>query len=124
MNLPSAPYLARSALTAFFRLAQAWRLDDNEAKALLGHPDQRTFEHWRHSALDAVSADTLTRISYLLGIYRSLNTLFEQPTQADEWVRRPNSGSLFQGASALEFMLSGDISALSRVREYLDHETA
>ena len=62
----------------------------------------------------------LERLSYLLGIYKSLQILLPDPVAADAWVRRPNTALLFGGRSALERMLSGQVADLYVVREYLD----
>ncbi|MEO8883232.1 MAG: hypothetical protein ABI377_07485 [Devosia sp.] len=42
------------------------------------------------------SADTLTRVSALVGIFKGLRLLFSQPL-SDEWVRLPNQGPLYAG---------------------------
>jgi len=59
-----------------------------------------------------------SRISYLLGIFKSLEIIYYQPDLADSWVRKPNAA--FGGQSALDRMLAGQIVDLARVREYLD----
>ena len=48
--------------------------------------------------------DVIERISYILGIYKALHILFPDDAQADEWVKRPNGGSLFGGRSALDHL--------------------
>ena len=65
-----------------------------------------------------LSADTLERVSYLLGIYKALQLLFTQPSQADAWVRKPNAA--FGGRSALDHALGGKVVDLASVRSYLD----
>ena len=42
------------------------------------------------------------------------------PPITDEWVRRPNSAPLFNGQSALQRMLGGQVADLYVVRQYLD----
>ena len=42
------------------------------------------------------------------------------PAQADAWLHKPNQSPLFGGHSALERMLSGNVSDLYVVRQYLD----
>jgi hypothetical protein len=61
-------------------------------------------------------------LSYLLGIYKALQLLFKEPAAADAWLRRPNDAPLFGGRSALDRMLSGQVSDLFLVRQYLDAE--
>ena len=67
-----------------------------------------------------VTREALERISYLLGIYRAVHTIFPNQQQADGWVRQPNSAPLFQGASALALMCSGRLDDLAAVRQHLE----
>src|SRR5574337_489649 len=92
--------LADPALRAFFRLAEHWKLRAADQRKLLGDPPER--------------------ISYLLGIWKSLQILFPDPAQADAWLHKPNAAPLFGGHSALERMLSGNVADLYVVRQYLD----
>ena len=64
--------------------------------------------------------DALERISYLLGIFKALHILLPDEEAADAWVRKPNTAPLFAGTSALERMMSGQVSDLYVVRQYLD----
>ena len=64
--------------------------------------------------------DLLERVSYLLGIYKALQVLIPVPSAADTWVKRPNRAPLFNGRSALDVMLSGNVSDLFLVRQYVD----
>ena len=67
-----------------------------------------------------LSRDVLERISYVLGIYKALQILFPDPARADAWVKRPNAAPLFAGQRALDRLLSGNVSDLFVVRQYLD----
>ena len=115
--------LSGAALRTFFNIAAAWRLTVEQQRILLGAVPSSTFFKWKKQA-DAVSLtkDTLERISYVLGIYKALQILLPQPEIADTWVHRPNKASLFGGKSALERMLSGHVSDLFVVRQYLDSQ--
>ena len=108
------------ALRAFFAIAERWGLRVAEQRRLLGEPPESTFYKWKRQRDAVLSRDVLERISYLLGIYKSLQILFPDPARADAWVRRPNDAALFGGRSALEGMLGGNVSDLYVVREYLD----
>jgi hypothetical protein len=66
-----------------------------------------------------LSADELFRISYLIGIFKALNTLHGQPL-ADRWVRLANSNRIFAGQMPLEFMKKGGQQAMEIVRELLE----
>lgn len=112
--------LSGPALRSFFRIADLWRLSNEEQMALLGEPGRSTFFKWRKEQTGSLSRDTLERISYVLGIYKALQILLPNGAAADEWVKRPNTAPLFGGRSALERMLSGQVTDLFVVRQYLD----
>ena len=59
------------------------------------------------------------RMAHLLGIYGALATLLGDTPQADGWIKRPNQAALFKGASALDFMLGGDVERIVKVHSYL-----
>ena len=46
----------------------------------------------------ALSFDTLTRLSLVLGIYKALQVLYPEPAFADRWIGVPNSHTLFGDA--------------------------
>ncbi|MNF09823.1 hypothetical protein D3C80_2105840 [compost metagenome] len=62
----------------------------------------------------------MERISYLMGIHKSLRILFGDKPSTYEWVRKANSEAPFNGHSALELMLAGGVVDLADVRRYLD----
>jgi hypothetical protein len=112
--------LGGPGLRAFANIAEAWGLSVAEQLTLLGIASRSTFFKWRRERSPRLPRDTLERLSYVLGIYKSLQILFPDAKAADEWVRRPNTASPFGGRSALERMLSGQVADLYVVREYLD----
>ena len=117
----SAAALGAAGLRAFARIVQAWKLSVDEQLLLLGAPARSTFFGWRKNPdAAALSRDTLERLSNLLGIYKALQILLPDASAADAWVRKPNAAPVFGGRSALEHMLAGNMSDLSRVRRYLD----
>jgi hypothetical protein len=107
-----------AAMRAFFRIAEAWGISNEQAQVLLGRPARSTFYKWKRGPAAAVPHDTVRRLSYVLGIYQALQILFKSPEQADAWVSRPNAA--FGGRSALAHMLGGDVTDLAAVRRYLD----
>ena len=114
--------LAPAALRTFFRIAEAWRLTQTEARTLLGDPPESTYYKWKSGKVGSVSSDLIERISYVLGIYKALQILLPDPAAADTWVKRPNAAPLFNGRSALDLMLSGRVADLFLVRQFLDAE--
>jgi hypothetical protein len=113
--------MSAAAIRAFGNIAQAWQLDIEAQLTLLGDPPRSTYYKWKKDPQSAhLGRDTLERISYILGIYKALQILLPEPTAADSWIRKPNTAPLFGGKSALDRMLSGNVSDLYVVRQYLD----
>jgi hypothetical protein len=112
--------LGGPGLRAFVNIAEAWGLSVAEQLKLLGIGSRSTFFKWRRERDPRLPADTLERLSYLLGIYKSLQILLPDSKAADAWLRQPNTASPFGGRSALDRMLSGHVADLYVVRQYLD----
>ena len=115
---PNRKDLTGPALRTFFRVADAWRLKEQDQMRLLGLDSRSTFQSWKRGAVAAIPKDALERISYILGIYKGLQILL--PKSADEWVHKPNQAAVFGGRSALERMASGNVADLYVVRQYID----
>lgn len=111
--------LSQSALKGFFRLATAWSLRDEDARELLGGLSSSAFYDWKKNPDRLLEVDRITRISYLLGIYKSLHILYGDKL-ADEWVQLPNTNPIFAGRTPLAFMLGGGLLAMQSVRRLLD----
>ncbi|HZP11926.1 MAG TPA: MbcA/ParS/Xre antitoxin family protein [Nevskiaceae bacterium] len=109
-----------AALRTFFRISEAWGLRPKEERVILGNPAPSTFFHWKKEKDGALSRDVLERISYVIGIYKALQILLPRAEAADAWVRKENTAPQFGGRSALDRMLSGNVSDLYVVRAYLD----
>lgn len=112
--------LTGPALRTFFRIAEAWGLNEQEQMQILGLESRSTFQSWKRGAVAAISKDALERISYVIGIYGGLKLLL--PASADQWVRKPNKASVFGGRSALDRMVSGNVADLYVVRQYVDSQ--
>jgi hypothetical protein len=111
--------LSNSALKGFFQLASAWQLRDDDARELLGGVSSSAFYEWKKNPARVLEVDRITRISYLLGIYKALHILYGDKL-ADEWVHLPNSNPVFNGRAPLAFMLGGGLLAMQTVRRLLD----
>lgn len=112
-------------LRTFFAIMEKWGVSNDDAKKLLGQPSKSTYHNWKNGEVGTRVAgefDLASRISYVLGIFRALEMLYQRPEQADSWVRKPNKA--FGGQSALERMSAGQMVDLAAVREYLDSVTA
>ena len=117
-----AEELGSTALTAFFNITAAWGLTAEDERTLLGAPPRSTFFKWKSERAAKLSADTLERISYVMGIYKALRILLPTEDAANGWIKKPNTGRGFAGKSALERMLAGRVVDLADVRRYLDAE--
>jgi len=111
--------LSRSALKGFFKLIEAWGVRDDDARELLGGLSSSTFYEWKKNPDRVLEVDRITRISYLLGIYKSLHIIYGDKL-ADEWIALANRNSIFAGRSPLTYMLAGGILAMQTVRQLLD----
>lgn len=111
--------LSASALQGFFRLAAAWRVRDDDARELLGGLSSSSLYEWKKNPARFLEVDRITRISYLLGIYKALHILYGDKL-ADEWVHLPNSNPVFAGRTPLAVMLGGGLLAMQTVRRLLD----
>ena len=112
--------LSGPALRTFFNIAADWQLSVVEQRALLGWPAASTYHKYKAGEHGALSFDTLTRLSLILGIYKSLHILYPERAFADRWLRLPNSNALFGGGTPLALMIDAGIDGLYRVRRLLD----
>ncbi len=112
--------LSGPAMRSFLGIAELWKLTTQEQIVLLGVSSRSTYFKWKKEPNPTLPKDTLERISYILGIYKALRILLPNDEAADAWIRKPNDAPLFGGRSALERMLSGNVSDLYVVRQYLD----
>ncbi|MBY6013593.1 MbcA/ParS/Xre antitoxin family protein [Qipengyuania gaetbuli] len=113
---------ARGALDAVFKIARAWGLSEHEEAVILGQPDHEALRAWKDGKGPEIDKETVLRMSYVLGIFRAINTLLPIPERADAWIRKPNKAPIFDGRSALDRMTDGAIEDLKIVRQYLDAE--
>jgi uncharacterized protein (DUF2384 family) len=112
--------LTPAAVDGIVRLAEIWRLSGAEVSALLGDISERTWFRMKKGEWSgSLSQDVLTRISALVGIFKGLRLLFSE-SLADEWVRLPNKGPLYQGRRPLDVMIEGGIPKMLEVRRHID----
>lgn len=111
--------LSAGAVRAFFNIAERWALRDEDARELLGGVSNGPYYRWKREPPRLVDADTLMRLSYLVGIFKALNILYGEKL-ADEWVRLPNTNRIFGGRTPLAYMIQGGIPSMQVVRRLLD----
>ena len=116
---PERERLSASAIKAFFNIMEKWDVRDEDARALLGGISNGQYYDMKKKPERTLDADTLTRISYLVGIFKALNILYSGRL-ADAWVQRPNTNRVFGGATPLALMIRGGLPAMQIVRRLLD----
>jgi hypothetical protein len=115
--------LSAPGLKAFFNIMERWKVRDEDARALLGGVSNGPFYEMKRHPERTLDADRLTRISYLVGIFKALGVLYSD-TLADAWLQLPNSNPLFAGATPLQYMIRGGLPAMQNVRRLLDARRA
>jgi hypothetical protein len=115
--------LSPAALKAFFNAMARWQVRDADARALLGGVTNGPFYEMKRNPDRTLDTDRLTRISYLIGIFKALGLLYSEAL-ADAWVQRPNSNPLFAGLTPLAYMMRGGLPAMQNVRRLLDARRA
>ncbi len=111
--------LSPPALKAFFTIMGRWKVRDEDARALLGGVSNGPFYEMKRHPERVLEVDRLTRVSYLIGIFKALNILHGRAL-ADEWVQLPNRHPIFGGGTPLAVMIQGGLPALQTVRRLLD----
>jgi hypothetical protein len=115
--------LSAPALKAFFNMMARWKVRDEDARALLGGVSNGPFYEMKRHPDRLVDADRLTRISYLIGIFKALQILHARPV-ADEWVHLANANPVFAGQTPLAYMIRGGLPAMQTVRRLVDARRA
>jgi hypothetical protein len=112
--------LTAAAISAFLKIKELWDLRDEQARALLGGISNGAFYEMKKKATAiALDQDRMTRISLMVGIFKTLNILYSKKL-ADRWIQLPNDNPLFQGGTPLAYMVRGGLPAMLRVRQLLD----
>lgn len=115
--------LSAPGLKAFFNIMASWKIKDEDARALLGGVSNGPFYEMKRNPDRVLDADRLTRISYLIGIFKDLQILHGR-SLASEWVQLPNSNPIFAGQTPLAYMIRGGLPAMQTVRRLLDARRA
>jgi uncharacterized protein (DUF2384 family) len=111
--------VAAVAAKAFVRIAQAWKLRNEDAGRLLD-VSGRTWNRMKTGAWSGrLSRDQLLRASGVVGLYKALHLYFGDAL-ADEWVRLPNAGPAFANRRPLDAMIDGGLPAILTTRDYVD----
>lgn len=120
---PEAAYgrMANAALRLFYLISRKWGLTEEDQNAILGVEENQSLEALGKKGWGSFDLEALECFSHILGIYGNLHTLFPSGSQADAWIKKPNSAPLFKGRTALQVMKEGVV-GLRSVRSYLQAE--
>jgi uncharacterized protein (DUF2384 family) len=114
--------LSAAALKALFNIVHHWKIRDEDARELLGGISNGAYYQLKKNPRTpgkSLDQDKLLRISYLIGIFKSLNILYSQRL-ADQWIQLPNSNPIFAGRTPLDYILRGGTPAMDMLRRLLD----
>ena len=105
-------------MDGFFAIVDKWKLTAEQQRDLLGGVSKSSL-YARKTAAGTRSQDELTRISYVVGIYKALHILLPAKL-ADTWITQNNDDPLFAGHTPLEFAVRMGIPGLQEIRRLLD----
>ena len=111
--------LSPAAIRVFCNIMARWGIRDEDARALLGGMSNGPFYEMKKNPDRVLDADRLTRISFLIGIFKALSILYSEAL-ADRWIRLPNDNPIFGGETPLAYMVKGGQPAMQTVRRLLD----
>ena len=115
--------LSAPGLQAFFNIMARWKVRDEDARALLGGVTNGPFYEMKRKPQRVLEVDRLTRVSYLIGIFKALHILHGRGL-ADQWVHLANRHPIFGGRQPLAYMVQGGLPAMQTVRRLLDARRA
>lgn len=111
--------MASVGMRSFFQIMEKWGVNtQTDHLKLLGMPGRTTYFSWKRGDVNRLSHDTMLRLSYIVGIFKALQTLYADPELADIWIHKPNQ--YYGGRSALQHMLGGHVTDIADVRRLLD----
>jgi Protein of unknown function (DUF2384) len=119
-RLETRERLSQPALEGFFAIVDKWEIPIERAGDLLGGMPRSTIYKLKSTA-GTLRQDELTRISYIVGIYKALHILLPDDL-ADRWITQPNDNPLFRGQPPVDYMVRAGIPGLQQVRSLLDAE--
>lgn len=106
-------------MDGFFAITDRWNLTTEQRQGFLGGTVGRSTLYSLKTAAGTRKQDELTRISYIVGIYKALHILLPDHL-ADSWMTRPNDHRLFGGQTPVEYVLRTGIPGLQQVRRLVD----
>lgn len=108
-------------LREFFKISKAWKLNVKEEMRLLGVKSFQDLGKRRKGKV-VLNNIELERLGWVFNILGSLYFLFPDNSKArNSWMKKKNQAPLFQGKSAMQYIMEGDLPAerILEVRNYL-----
>ena len=118
MNADDRRRLSPAALRATRKIGLAWRMEPADVARLLCISEVDYAHAIEAPAGAYLSEDQMFRAGLMIGIYGALGSLFDIEA-AESWPNRTNQGELFNGRSAIEYILAEGGDAMSNVLRYL-----
>ncbi|RIV79945.1 antitoxin Xre-like helix-turn-helix domain-containing protein [Pelagerythrobacter aerophilus] len=116
--------LSGPGLRTFLNIAEFWSLSEDQQRQVLGGPASSTYRRWCKKAREhgdlILSADVLTRISAVLGIYAALRVLFAEEDERIRWLAQPHIAPVFGGLPPMNLVTRGALGELLTLRRFLD----
>uniref|UniRef100_UPI0040489B85 hypothetical protein n=1 Tax=Rheinheimera sp. TaxID=1869214 RepID=UPI0040489B85 len=109
--------IAKVAMKLFLTITeQEWGLAPEQQLSILGKTDKFIMLN-----ADAdLNHDMLLKISHVIAIYHTLQTLFPEAQQANAWIKKNNSA--FDDEVVLQLLMSGELNMIARVRQNLEYQ--
>jgi hypothetical protein len=116
--------LSAPALRTFAAIADAWGLNEDQRRLVIGYPSRSTYHNWMRIARQegevTLDVDALMRLSALFGIHQALGILFADAGEALAWLKGPHQAPVFGGQAPLALVTNGSLDGLMLVRRFLD----
>jgi hypothetical protein len=108
-----------SGLKAVFSILDKWECTIQEQTVILGIPSSSYQEFRKVSVAPDLNPTQLERISLILNIHASLQSLFENPDNVYGFMRMPNKNAPFNGNAPLTYISDGRLSSLRDTMQHL-----
>lgn len=118
MKVEDRRRLSPAALRATRKIGLAWRMEPADVARLLCISEIDYARRIEAPADACLSENQMFRAGIMIGIYGALGSLFDIEA-AESWPNRPNKCALFNGRSAIEYMLAEGGDAMINVLRYL-----
>ena len=116
--------ISRLCLPAFFKISKLWKLNLKEEMRLLGIKSYQDLGKRRKRKV-VLSNLEIEMLGWILSIYADLYILFSNSEEArNGWMKRKNKAPMFQGKSAMEYIMEADLpmERILAVRNYLESQ--